>query len=352
MKQIHSNLKQGIIKLSPENMDDLWVLRQIVEPGDFLKGRTLRKIKKTESTERAKKVIKRPVFMKISVEKTELEPDILRISGKIMEGPDDVPKGSYHTFNVEARTVITLQKEKWLRFQLDRLKEACSAKIPKILIVVFDREEAYFAKMKKYGYSLLTKMKGAVQKKALAEKAKEGFYAEIINQMAEYDKRYGLEKIIIASPAFFKEDLMKVLKDDELKKKIVVATCSSVGANAVDEVLKRDETKSALAEQRYAEELKIVEKLLVEISKEGKFAYGIKETEDAVNAGAVKILLVTDKLIFKLREKEKYGKLEAMMKLVDSMKGEIKIISSEHDAGKKLDGLGGIGAILRYKMSY
>ena len=352
MKQIHTNLKQGIVKLSPENMDDLWVLNQLVEPGDLLKGKTFRKIKKTESTERAKKVVKKPVFMKIDVEKTELGSDVLRISGKILEGPDDVPKGSYHTFNVEPQGIITLQKEKWLKFQLDKLKEACTAKVPKILIVAFDREEAYFAKMKKYGYTLLTKLQGSVQKKAVEEKAREGFYADIIKQIQDYDKRYGLEKIIVASPAFFKEDLMKVLKDDKLKKKMIVATCSSVGENAINEVLKRDETKSALAEERYAEELKIVEKLLAEISKDDKAAYGMKETEEAVNAGAVKTLLVTDKLITKLREKEKYGKLESMMKLVDSMKGEIKIISSEHDGGKKLDGLGGIAAILRYKMNY
>ena len=40
------------------------------------------------------------------------------------------------------------------------------------------------------------------------------------------------------------------------------------------------------------------------------------------------------------------------MKIVDSTKGEILIISSENEAGKKLDGLGGIAAILRFKLNY
>ena len=40
------------------------------------------------------------------------------------------------------------------------------------------------------------------------------------------------------------------------------------------------------------------------------------------------------------------------MKIVDKTKGEIEIISSEHEGGKKLDGLGGIAAILRFKLSY
>ena len=40
------------------------------------------------------------------------------------------------------------------------------------------------------------------------------------------------------------------------------------------------------------------------------------------------------------------------MKTVDSTKGDIIIISSDHEAGKKLDGLGGIAAILRFKLNY
>jgi len=40
------------------------------------------------------------------------------------------------------------------------------------------------------------------------------------------------------------------------------------------------------------------------------------------------------------------------MKNTESMKGTVNIIGSDHDGGKKLDGLGGMGAILRYKLNY
>jgi protein pelota len=40
------------------------------------------------------------------------------------------------------------------------------------------------------------------------------------------------------------------------------------------------------------------------------------------------------------------------MKTAEQTKAEIYIISSEHEGGKKLDGLGGMGAILRYKLNY
>ena len=54
----------------------------------------------------------------------------------------------------------------------------------------------------------------------------------------------------------------------------------------------------------------------------------------------------------KKREENKYKGIEEIMKQIDNTKGDIFIISSEHEAGKKLDGLGGIGAILRYKINY
>jgi protein pelota len=38
------------------------------------------------------------------------------------------------------------------------------------------------------------------------------------------------------------------------------------------------------------------------------------------------------------------------MRTVESNSGKIHIISREHEGGKKLDGIGGIGAILRYKV--
>jgi len=181
---------------------------------------------------------------------------------------------------------------------------------------------------------------------------KSTFYSQIIKQLEEYDKRYKLDKIILASPAFWKEELLKVLQDKELKSKIVQATCSSADESAINEVLKREEVQKALKEERVSEELALVEQVLAEISKQGLAAYGMEEVAEAVNAGAVKDLLVTDALIMKLRDEDKFKHLDALMKLADKSKAKIHIISIEHAGGKKLEGLGGIAALLRFKLSY
>ena len=310
------------------------------------------KIKIGGEGDRKQSVTKKPVTLKIKVVKIEYgkESTALRVSGTVEEGPEDVPLGSHHTITLEENTTITIQKNEWLQFQIDKIKEASQELQSKILICVHDREEAYFALMKKYGYTLLSTIKGNVQKKADLEKVEGNFYKTIIKQLIEYDKKYKFQTIVIGSPAFWKEDLMKELNDPELKKKTILATCSSVGENGIHEVLKRPETEEALKQDRIAKEFKLVEELFEEIAKENLAAYGQKETKQASDAGAIKTLLLTDNFIQEQRDKDEFQKTEAIMKDVDKSKGSIVIVSSDHEAGKKLHGMGGIAAILRYKI--
>ncbi|MBW2972328.1 mRNA surveillance protein pelota [Candidatus Woesearchaeota archaeon] len=348
------HFRKNEAKLLVENLDDLWYLSNIIDVGDSVEGRTFRKIKMGGEDERSQKIVKKPVFLKIDVEKVEFHrySDALRVSGKVLEGKEDIPKGSYHTFNVEEGTTLTLVKPEWLKYQRQRLDEASKEKKPDTLICVFDREEAYIALMKKYGFDVVAELKGEVAKKDESKHSLKNFYEEIIKSLQEYVKRHEIKHIILASPAFWKEELMKSLKDKELKDMMVMATCSSCDKGAVNEVLKRPEVQTVLQQDRIAKEINLVEELLSEISKQGAAAYGVDETDTAAQAGAVKTLLVTDGFIQKLRQEEKFNRVNDIMKSADRGGADIRIVSSEHDGGKKLDGLGGIGAILRYKMGF
>ncbi len=350
MKVIHKDIKKGVVKVGVKNLDDLWYLSHIIDENDLVRGKTHRKIKVGDSAKGGKTITK-TITLTIRVEKVEFHKysNILRVSGKIEEGTDDIAKGSYHTINVEPSVIITIIKQRWLKYQLDKLKEAVKEKAMKILICVLDREEACFAQMKRYGYEMMGEIKGDVQKKDdLEKKKKPSFYAEIIKQIKDYDERMKLNTIVIASASFWKEYLAKELKEDKIKKKIIFATCSSSGKNGIEEVLKRPEIISAIKDDMIIKEVNLVEDLFKEISTNEKAAYGIKEVAKATELGAVKELLVTDFLIQKTREDGSYYKLDKIMKTVDDMKGKVHIISSEHEGGQRLNGLGGIGAVLRY----
>lgn len=351
MKLLKKDLKKGEVKVEVENLNDLWYLSQVVDSGDRISGKTLRKFKIGDEDRNAK-VVRKPVHMAITAEKIDFSrtSNVLRITGPISEGPEDVSLGTYHSFNVEEGTRITIAKEGWLSFQLDKIDDAVKATDSKILMIVLDREEAYFAMLEKYGYRFLTSIKGDVQKKDVEQKAGGNLYKDVLEVLAEYDKRYGLTKIVVGSPSFWKEEFLESVPDD-VRKRIVLATCSAVGKKSFDELLRRDEVNKALKDERISQEVATVERLLAEISKAGLCAYGLDEVRSAADAGAVDQLMVTDSYIWKMREEERYPELDNVLKSVDKNKGRILIVSHEHEAGQKLDGVGGIGALLRYRVA-
>ena len=343
----HTNYKTGLVKLRITDLDDLWYLSHLIDPGDFVKGFTTRKIKIGDGDNA--KVVRKPVTLKIEVETVDLgsEGISLKINGRIREGPEDIPKDSYHSINLEEGSDFVLEKVNWLEYQKQKLQESAEKKY-NYLLCLFDREEVLFALTKKFGYEILVKMKGQVAKKSKEVSITKDFHQELIKNLETYNERFNPEKIILASPAFYKDILIKKINQPELKRKIVLTITSDVSESAIDEVLKRPELAEVLKSSRTREEQLLVDHLLSEINKDNLAAYGLVEVQKAVDAGAVSSLLVTDTFITKQKEKNDYTKIDEMMKQIDSLQGKIHIISSKHEGGKKLDGLGGIAVILRY----
>jgi len=334
-------------------MDDLWFLSHVIEVSDHVSGRTIRKIKLGEGTDKNTTIIKKPVTLKIAVEKVEFHryTNALRISGKITEAPEDIPHGSYHTFDVEDGTIIKITKKAWPKYQLQKLKEACEV-AGKVMILALDRDQVTYALLGPSGYDILAELEGEVGKKGYAETQAKDFYGDIAKHLDDYMQRYHAQHIIIASPAFWKEELLAIVKKKypQLAPKVTLATCNTTGKNAIEEVLKRDEVKTVLKNDRTTRESALVDELFKQIAKDAHAAYGFAEVKVAADAHAVKILLISDEYLREQRESQHYAELDNVMRQVDQSQGEVHIISKEHDAGKKLHGLGGIGAILRYSL--
>lgn len=351
MNILQSNFKSGVVKLRINDADDLWYLSHLIEPGDLVSGKTTRKIKIGDSEKT--KVTKKTLTLKIKAETIDFDQTgtVLRINGRIKEGPEDIPKESYHALALEEGSEFTLEKAQWLNYHKQRLLEATEKKY-NYLFCLFDREEAVFALSKKFGYEILSKIKGEVPKKRQGIELKKDFYQEIINTLQIYVDRYKPDYLILASPAFYKEDLLQKISSAELKKKIVLTACSDVSETSLDEVLKKPELAEILKSNRAREEQLLVNELLSEISTAGKAVYGWQETKKAIAAGAVGTLLLSDDFIRQKRTSGGYQELDEEMNTVEQMKGKIHILSSEFPSGKKLNGLGGIAALLRFKLEW
>src|SRR3989344_2896958 len=349
MKLLFQDFKAGTAKVLVETPDDVWTLSSLIEQGDKVSGMTFRKVKTGAEGERGSDASRKRMFLAIIAEKIEYgaQQSSLRALGKIVDGPEDIARGEHHTLMIEPGVTVSITKPEWLAYHRERLNDSCKEQRSNVLICVLDREEAHFALLTRAGYDILSSIKGEIEKKTSygmqgKPGAEGGFYGEIISALKSYDSRYNLSSIIIASPIFWKEELMKNLSDDKLAKKIVLASCSSCDPRAFNEILKRPEVRTALKEDRTAKELSLVDDLFVEISKGGKAAYGIDLCEKAAAAGAIQTLLVSDACVQRFREAGSAGRIDSLMRSAERARAAVHLISGQNDAGKRLEGIGGI----------
>ena len=111
----------------------------------------------------------------------------------------------------------------------------------------------------------------------------------------------------------------------------------------VNELMKKGLGSAVLRESRVGIEMEAVERLMEEIGKNGLATYGTEEVGNACASGAVETLLILDS---KLRD----GDYDTMIRDTESQKGNVIVVSDQHDAGRSLGSLGGFAALLRYKV--
>ena len=344
MRVIHRDMKAGELKLLVQTEDDLWHLYNILEKGDLAYALTYRREETKDDKLRAERGEKRRMKLGIRVENIEFHEfsDWLRILGVIESGPQDV--GSHHTFNLTVGENISIIKY-WRREHLDRLTDAeNSAAQPLITFMAIDEDEAVLAQLREYGMKEIAKIASNRSGKQYASKkdGKDEFYKEVLTKLEQIS---GDGEIIVVGPGFEKENISAWGRDKNLKivDKFHLLASGQSGMAAVQEVMKKGIGSDILVDSRVATETKLVEQLLAEIGKDGLFAYGPAEIEAALDGGAVETLLVTDS---DMRSR----KFEKLLHKCNDIGASVVVISTLHDAGKKLDSLGGIGAILRYKV--
>jgi len=353
---IHQDVKEGKVKVKAETLDDLWHLYHIIDPGDIVYAKTLRKQSQRSDSLRAEKVEVIPVFLGVKAEKINFHKfaNQVRVTGPIVYASrEDVPLGKYHTIAIEEGTVVTIQKPRWKEHHIERLKEAVEAsKRARVMIVVIDDGEADMALVREYGVEVLNSIRhniGGKRYNTDRESEEKRFFHDVAKTMEEIMKREKVEKAIVAGPGFVKEDFYKFLRENypELAKKVVIEDTSVTGRTGIYEVIKRGTVERVYHENRVAKEIQLVEKVLENIARNNGLAvYGLREVEEAVNYGAVETLLVLDELL----KSEHREKIEELMDAVRYSRGEVVVVSSEHEGGEKLKALGGLAALLRFRV--
>jgi protein pelota len=113
--------------------------------------------------------------------------------------------------------------------------------------------------------------------------------------------------------------------------------------NGIQEALKLGIVEKITKENRVLLETQYIEQLFEEIKKDALATYGEIDVENALNRGAVERLLISDILI-----RTKIG--EQLLTLARKTNSKFTIINTMHEAGKKFDSIGGVAALLRFKL--
>lgn len=336
MKIKKMDMRNGEVTLVPETLDDLWHLEKVLEHGDGVRALTFRKTAVNRSGEISEGE-KRPVMLTVKAEKITLQSGTMRVHGPITAGPDSVRLSSYHTIEIAPGDQLAVIK-RWKKHQLDRVKKA-QVKKPLLFVCVLDRDQADFAVLRESGIEPA----GAVRPKKRAEQEDDRteYYGDVMKVL---ESKSEFQSIIVAGPGFERENLLRFLKKEspEMAKRIIIEHSSSTGMAGVREVIKSSANR-VLSDTRVARESGFVEELKKRIKTEGLVAYGPEETGKAVEMGAVETLMVSF---------SKVRAFEVLMEKAEKSGASVVVISEDHELGEQFLGLGGIGALLRFRTAY
>ncbi|MFB6159229.1 MAG: mRNA surveillance protein pelota [Candidatus Nanohalobium sp.] len=327
MKLLNKDREEGFAQVEIENEDDLWHLKEIIKEGDRVRAKTQR----TKLDGREKKTC----TLTLEVEKVEYQEDRLRLTGEITEGAEDIELG-YHTFNLEPGKRFKLYKD-FSDQEWKKLVEAEQKKSYTILFCLVQKGEADFYLVEESGIQDLSKLDQNIPGKLYEDQESgESFYSQAGSYLERTAEK--VDKIVIGGPGFAKDRLKNML-DQETQKKVFVQDTSVIGKTGLNEAIKRGALDRVVESSRIADESAAVEELLEEIREDGKASYG-EPVKELAERGAVEELLITEQ---KRRENSE------LVEKVEQQGGEVQVVHTDHEAGERLENLGGIAALLRYR---
>ncbi|OQS54415.1 SU2 [Ecytonucleospora hepatopenaei] len=169
--------------------------------------------------------------------------------------------------------------------------------------------------------------------------------SEICTSLFLSNNKSNVDGIVLAGQADFKNEL-KLIMDARLTVLKTVDT-NYGGKNGLNQAIELSE--DLFKDVKYAKEKKLLQEFFHEINMDtGKYCYGFKGTMDALESGAVEKLIVNENYD-KMHEEEEF--VDWIAEHYKEYGCELFFVSDTSGEGTQfLEGFGGIGGILRYKI--
>lgn len=160
---------------------------------------------------------------------------------------------------------------------------------------------------------------------------------------ATFEEEKGLKGIIVGGPGIVKNEfVVGAFLPEAMKKKILgIKDLGYSGEEGLKELVER--AQDLLKEAAIFKEKQLLSKFLEHMKKESGLAvYKEEDVRAALEKGAVEILIISERV-----KKETADELEA---LADKTGSKTELVSDETPEGQQFFSLGGIGAILRFRI--
>jgi len=325
-----------------ETLDDLWVLSQVINPQDKLYGTTERKVKIGSETNY--KIVKKLIFVELLVRQVKFENEVLRVTGEIQNETEFTAKGASHTLKFGLGDKLKITKKELLKFEDKLINNAINSKKSHNLLVLLDKDTIVVSEFSNFSYKVIFTQSGLGSKKYhITDVNEEEEKLKLIESLLGKD----YNNIIFAGIGIYKDKFAKYVKD-KLGLKILTFSYPDVRSQVIPKVIKNISESGVLEDSQITYENKFMQEFLANLNKKEKYAYGEDDVKNAINSGSVEVFMITTEFMAEKKEKDEYLETSNLMKLVEQLNGNLVIIDSSRENGTILDGLGGIGAILRY----
>lgn len=374
-KKIHriEELGEESVRLVATEPEDMWHANNLIAVDDTLRAHAIRKITK-DSTTGSSHTERVHTELTIQVTSTFFDPaaSSLHVSGRVVSENAFVGMGKYHTLDLELNRPFNLWKKcGWDSVATQTLKDALNQdRDGAIAAVVMDEGSANiclitdFQTLLKQRVSASGSRGGAKAGSSKEEKVTKRFFEKVLATLLRAIDFSQPRPLLLASPGFVAANFKQYILDEgtrvtdknlvALAKNVTVTHSSSGDVHSLNEVLKNREVVALMKDKKSTSETKYLDKLHQRMRKgDSRAWYGVKTVEKAVMEGAVGrgggVLLINNDLF----RSQNIATRMSYVALVDKVKedgGDVRVLSSDHQSGKALEGLGGIAAILTYPM--
>ncbi|KAK4198033.1 hypothetical protein QBC40DRAFT_179673 [Triangularia verruculosa] len=359
--------------------EDLWHANNLIAIGDVVYAPTLRKVT-TEGATGSTSAQKVRTELAVNVSKTSFDPRVseLRVAGTIVNENPIAAVGQYHTLTLkhsDRDIKFTIWKRQgWDSVALALLTEAVSETANKdvVFAVVMQEGVANLCLITESRTVVKQRIEHTIPKKRSTRKETEGgmsdFYGKVLAAILaaiDFNERSGTPKqLLLASPGFVAQNFRAYMKEyadkhgdkplARLAKEAAVVHTSTGHVHSLNEVLKSPEAQRTMRDAKFTNETSLMDNFYQKLRQDdGRAWYGVNPVAKAIREGAVGRgggVLMVNSAFFRSMDVAERQKYVALVDKVSEDGGDVRLLSSDHESGQRLDALGGIAALLTYPL--